>query len=282
MKRILLVFAFLFSFSLSFAYGVYSRYDSIKVVNLLHEASKMEKDTNWTLHFARKFIGVRYENYVLEQTKKEQLIIDLRRLDCTTFVETVAALALCCKHQEYTFSAYCRYLQKLRYRDGKIEDFSSRLHYFTDWIKDNVRMGFVSWPQEPTPPFTATKSPGYNIMTKLRKSYRQIATNDKLLAKISRCEDNLKGFSFRYIPKQLLNGGKKDLACISNGDIVCMVTSAECLDVAHLGIAVWHGDKLHMIDASKIKGKVVEEVKTLYQYQHTKAAQIGIIVVKMK
>ena len=272
---------------------VYSRYDSLKVVNLLEEVRDMtstdsptpnaQRPTSfYTLHFARKLIGVKYENYVLEQTRSEQLIIDLRRLDCTTFVETVAALAISAKHKEYTFHAFCRYLQKLRYRDGRIEDFSSRLHYFTDWIRDNVGKGYVSWPQQPNPPFTEVKSPGYNIMTKLRKSYRQIATNDKLLNKIARCEENLKGLTFRYIPKALLNGGKKDLACIGDGDIICMVTSAECLDVAHLGIAVWHGDKLHMIDASKIHGKVFEEVKTMYQYQRTKQAQIGIIVVKLK
>lgn len=261
---------------------VYTRYDSVKVVNLLEEASQLPESTNWNLYFARRLRGVKYENYILEQTPKEQLIVDLRHLDCTTFVETVLSLTLCRKNHKYTFDSYCYYLQQLRYRDGKITDFSSRLHYFTDWIRDNVKKGYVTWVQSPNPPFTAVKTPEYNCMTKFRKNYRQLVADTLLIPKIEKCEKSLQGMSFRYIPKSALNGDKHQLSCIKDGDVISMVTSAMSIDVAHLGIAVWGKDgKLHMIDASKIQGKVYEEAKSMFEYQATKRMHTGIIVVKL-
>ena len=42
-----------------------------------------------------------------------------------------------------TFADYCHVLQMLRYRQGQLTDYTSRLHYFSDWIIDNTAMGFV-------------------------------------------------------------------------------------------------------------------------------------------
>lgn len=261
---------------------VYDKSDSLLVEYLLEQAAVMPVSTNYNLYFARQLLGVKYVNYILEQTDEEQLIVDLRHLDCTTFVESVVALTVTAKKGKRSFRDFCKTLQTLRYRQGVITDFSSRLHYFTDWLQDNQRMGFVKWIQEPDPPFTATKTCTYTCMTRFWDKYKHLVADRSLIPKIAQCEANLRGTSFRYIPKEQLNAGKERLSCIQNGDILCMVTSAGCLDVAHLGIAVWHGNTLHMIDASMIHKKVTEEEKTMYEYQMTKPEQIGIIVARLK
>lgn len=261
---------------------VYDKTDSTLVTYLLEEAATMPRSSNFTLHFARSLIGVKYENYILEQTQTEQLIVDLRHLDCTTFVETVAALSICAKRRATSFADYCRTLRTLRYRDGIITDYSSRLHYFTDWIRNNQQHGFVEWIQSPNPPFTEQKICSYWCMTRLKHKYKQLVADPTLVPKIAKCEENLRGTPFRYIPKSLLNGNREQLSCINDGDIICMVSSAGILDVAHLGFAVWHGEELHMIDASMIHRKVVEEEKSMFKYQAGQPGQIGILVVKLK
>src|SRR4030065_910711 len=63
--------------------------------------------------------------------------------DCETFVENVVALA---RHVEFggkSFEGFKRLLQKVRYRRGHLQGYSSRLHYFSDWIHDNQKKGIL-------------------------------------------------------------------------------------------------------------------------------------------
>jgi hypothetical protein len=67
----------------------------------------------------------------------EELVIDLRRFDCVTFVESALALA-----RSRTPAGFRRELIRLRYRDGRVA-WRSRLHYFSDWLRANHRRGAV-------------------------------------------------------------------------------------------------------------------------------------------
>ena len=69
-------------------------------------------------------------------------------------------------------------------------------------------------------------------------------------------------------------------AAIHDGDIIAMLTRKKGLDTSHVGIAVWYSDGLHLLNASSIRGKVVEESKTLYQYMQGQRTQIGIRAVR--
>lgn len=280
-RRIILFFVFaLTCITVSARNVVYDKSDSILVENLLTKATSMPVSTNYPLFFARALKGVKYVAHVLEQTKTEQLIVNLRQLDCTTFVESVMALTICAKKGKRSFEDYCIILRTLRYRNGIITDYSSRLHYFTDWIVDNERMGFVRRIQTPEHIFSCTKASTYKCMTDLWKNYRQLVADKTLIPKIAVCEDRLRGMKFRYIPASRLKENRRQLSCIHDGDILCMVASADYLDVTHLGIAVWHGDVLHMIDASQIQGKVIEEAKSMHEYIKGKKSQKGILVVR--
>jgi len=58
--------------------------------------------------------------------------------DCTTFIETVMALAL-----ESDLEAATRTLQKIRYKDGQI-GYATRNHFIElDWVPNNVRAGYL-------------------------------------------------------------------------------------------------------------------------------------------
>ena len=138
-------------------YVQYSKSDSMKVVSLLNSARLQAEGTNFTIYFARKLLGLPYVAHTLEVNKRERLVVNLRQLDCTTYVENVVALTMCVRQKAYSFGAFCANLQKIRYRGGGVPHYVSRLHYFTDWIEDNTAKGLCREIQSPVPPFSATQ-----------------------------------------------------------------------------------------------------------------------------
>ena len=117
--------------------------DSIKVEALLQKASELPADSSRTMFFAQQLLGVPYVAGTLDEGKEEKLIVHLDKVDCTTFVETVLALALADKEKKRNFGSFKKALQHIRYRGGILDGYPSRLHYFSEWIKDNERKGIV-------------------------------------------------------------------------------------------------------------------------------------------
>ena len=121
----------------------YTKEDSALVVKLLKKAKTERGEENRIMYFGKKFLGLTYMAQTLEQGDKEHLIVNVHGLDCTTFIETVVAFALCDRENQSTFEDFCNNLRKIRYRNGEITDFTSRLHYFTWWAENNERFGIV-------------------------------------------------------------------------------------------------------------------------------------------
>jgi hypothetical protein len=69
---------------------------------------------------------------------------------------------------------------------------------------------------------------------------------------------------------------------IKDGDIIAIITSKPGLDTSHIGIAVWHNDGLHLLNASQIRKNVVEESMTLHDYMKKHPLQLGIRVIRVK
>lgn len=67
----------------------YTKEDSALVVRLLKEAKTKRGTENRMMYFGKKFLGLPYVGHTLELGDKEHLIVNLRELDCTTYVETV-------------------------------------------------------------------------------------------------------------------------------------------------------------------------------------------------
>lgn len=256
----------------------YQKEDSAEIAVLLSA-----KGTHSPLYFAKKLLGRPYVGQTLEINEEEQLVVNLRELDCTTLVETSAALALAEKNNERSFAGYCKALKQLRYRNGNISGYASRLHYFSQWIADNVAKGLVEdIGKSGGFPFTAKQEINLSFMTKNPQYYRQLKADEDLRKEIEKQEKSINGTIVNYIPKNLLNLDKTKLSCIHDGDIIALVTSKDGLDISHVGIAIWKGNKLHLLNASSLKHKVVADSQSLYEYQRKRQTQLGIRVIRLR
>lgn len=251
--------------------------DSIKICQLLSQANS-ETSTLW---FARQFLNVPYVAHTLEVNDDERLVVNTRQLDCTTLVETVAALKLCAQQGKRGFADYQQILRTLRYRQGRMAGYPSRLHYFTDWIRDKAEMQLVTDIQQPNPPFTAVQTVRVNYMSTHPTAYKALKANASLVPEIRAQEQSLTGMKVRYIPKHQIRNNKLLRSVVKDGDILAITCNKKGLDIAHLGFAVWRKDGLHLLNASMIHKKVVEEPMTLYQYMQKHKTHTGIRVVRI-
>ena len=256
--------------------------DTLLVNRLLTEARLLPSNANYTLYFAREFVGVPYVPHTLEVNNEEQLVVNLRQMDCTTLVENVVALTLCMKRGQYTAKDFQNTLTQLRYRDGKISGYTSRLHYFTDWIADNAKLGMVEEIQSPNPPFTSVQTINLNYMSTHPQAYKALRKDASLIQTIKEKEKELSVQKHRFIPKSEVNNTQTMRQTIKDGDIIAITCDKPGLDIAHLGFAVWHKDGLHLLNASQIHKKVVEEPMTLRQYLQKHPSHTGIRIIKVK
>lgn len=261
--------------------ATYSQSDISRINSLLREASQLkEKPKSWMLWFGKKFIGVPYVGGTLDRAEEEKLVINTSELDCTTFVEIVTALTRCMSgNGKRDFSDFCRQLQHVRYINGEIA-YEKRQHYFTVWISDNAEEGIVTDIQN-NPPFTKVQHVSVNWMTTHQQSYKMLKNNAKRLQGIKALEEQICGKSYRYIPKEQIVDSRLFRNTIHNGDILVMITNKKGLDTTHIGIASWHQDGLHMLNASSIHKKVIDEPMLLRTYMMKHPSQIGIRVCRV-
>ena len=273
MKRLLILCFISFSVLVSQA----QRTDSLFVVKALHGTSAD------VLSFARQFLGLPYVAHTLEIHAKgqERLVVNTREMDCTTLVENVLALTLCAKNNERSFNDFRKYLRQLRYRQGVINGYPSRLHYFTDWIEDNTKMGFVHEIQQDKSPFSALQIINVGYMSNHPQSYEALKAHPEFINIITAQEKKLNGRRYRYIPKNMVKNTKLMRKIVHDGDIIAITCSKPGLDIAHLGFAVWHRDGLHMLNASQIHHRVVEEPMTLDRYLKKHPKHTGIRIIRL-
>ena len=273
-RQSILLGVFLCCFCSVFANGQ----DSIKVEKWLKEAFALSNDSCRTLHFAKQMLGVPYVAGTLDGNEEEQLVVRTDALDCTTFVETVLALCIADKRDKRDFEGFKKALMQVRYRDGNLNGYASRLHYFSDWIRNNEQMGFV---MECTSETTCAqpKELWLDFMTTHVESYQPMMKKPSLLAGIASVEKKWQGVQVSYIPKEMLNLSPEKLK-IKNGDILAITTDIKGLDVVHVGFAFWKEGKLHLLHASSSAKKVIEDSKSLYEYSKNKKAHTGVRAIR--
>lgn len=258
----------------------YTAKDSTIVMNLLQKAVASKQKRNVFLFFARSLEGTPYVAQTLEHNEQEQLVVNLREVDCTTYVEYVLALTLCHCNNKPTFAAFCDYLRRIRYINGQIS-YTTRQHYFTIWIEGNRKNGYVTEIQAPDPPFTQTQTIAVDYMSNHPEKYPMLAKHKKLIESIKQLERGCNGAVYKYIPKTAVANTPLFRHTVRNGDILALVTKKKGLDTTHIGIAVWHKDGLHLLNASSIRKKVVDETIPLKTYMQKQTSQIGIRVIRV-
>ena len=223
---------------------------------------------------AKFFLGVPYVTSTLEK-EPEQLVVNLSELDCVTFVENVFALSYTVHNGAPTFEKYCKNLQNIRYRNGIIGDYTDRLHYTSDWLFENQRKGIITIlsgkPQQSPIAFTL------DIMSSNTGTYKQLKSNQPLVDKILAIEREASSRELPYFPKDRIESARSHFR---NGDMVAFVTSNKGIDISHVGLIYFDGDKLTFIHASSREIKVVIEKLSLQDYCMPTKSNLGIIVAR--
>lgn len=260
----------------------YTASDSLTVERLLETGRKERGDENRMVYYGKKFLDIPYVAHTLEVGDEEQLVVNLSQMDCTTFVEYVAALSMCDMKGQGRFRDFCDNLTRIRYRNGVIDGYASRLHYFTWWGEDNEKMNIVEEIVSDEAPFTAVQTVQIDYMSSHPSLYKRLRSDAGLIPLIKEYERATNGKQYRYIPKSRLGGTREQLASVCSGDIVSIITNKRGLDTSHVGIAVWQDGRLHLMHASSLKKKVVLDSETFYSYSKKQASQLGIRVYRMK
>ena len=272
------------------AQTIYSASDSITTEQLLSKAISLPPKTCLTVFFGNKLAGLPYRSGTLEKNYvgrggcgQEQLIVNTREFDCTTFVETVLALARTAERGKHSFNDFCNNLQAFRYQQGTIADYTSRNHYFSTWI-DNATNSSIMYEVVPTDKALCRKRKlNIHYMTSHPERYHALQgeRNEDYLRKIKQMEQRQNMKEVTYIPKNVLNNPRNLLSFIKDGDIVAIETSKEGLDTSHVGIAVWSSDnRLRFIHASSAYHKVV--TSPVYTYLKKQKHAIGIRILRLK
>jgi hypothetical protein len=252
--------------------------DSIRVEKWLKEAASLPKDSCRTLHFAKQMLGVPYVAGTLDGNEEEQLVVRTDALDCTTFVETVLAFCIADKRGERDFNGFKKALTDVRYRDGILNGYTSRLHYFSDWIRNNEQMGFVKECTSETA-CAQPKELWLDFMTTHVDSYLPMKKDASLVEEMAAQEKNWQGTVVSYIPKEKLDLSSDELK-IKDGDVLALVTNIKGLDIVHVGFAFWREGKLHLLHASSSAKKVIEDPKTQYESSKNTKAHIGLRAIR--
>ena len=223
---------------------------------------------------AEFFLEKPYVAGTLDKNDIEKLVINLREFDCVTFVETVMALANTTASNDLTFDNFASQLKQIRYRNGVIDGYDSRLHYTSDWAENNVEKKILSAKSQELGGILETKN--IDFMTSQRSAYNALKTDDEMLGKIKSIENDInKRKGFYYLPKEKITSKEAEIPHMA---MIAFTTSIKGLDTTHTGFAYKKNGKLTFIHASSAKNKVVIDEKTLSDYCKGQKSCTGIMV----
>jgi cell wall-associated NlpC family hydrolase len=200
----------------------------------------------------RSFIGTDYIAGSLEAAGEEHLIINVDKFDCTTFVENVLAFARYIKKGNPSADSFASELRQIRYRNGIINQYPSRLHYFSDWIYDNIKKHLI---KDVTDSLGGEKIKfSLSFMSTHPEFYKKLMENPSFIPVIKKQEEDINRRLYFYIPAGKVAEVEKD---IRPGDILAFTSSVDGLDINHVGLAVIGKDKrIHLLHAPLINSKV--------------------------
>jgi len=247
-----------------------------QIMQLLGTDKQLPMDQT-VMKVAMQLLGTPYLSFTLEQ-EPEMLTVNTRQTDCILFVEMCLAMGLTSKMDKPTFDDYCDNLRMLRYRNGIVDGYDSRIHYTSEWIRQAEGRGIM---HEITSEIGGVLSgQRFNFMSNHPDSYKQMVGNAKVTKGIKAMEENLNRFSdYYYIPKADLPSSIK---YIKDGDIICFNDSHEGLDIAHVAYAYWRDGELTFIHASMADKKVEINPVPLIEYTNRIKGHNGLRVVRLK
>lgn len=228
------------------------------------------------IEIGKSFMGTIYVANTLEiNSPDEKLVVNLTGLDCVTFVENCLTFARCVKKDKTTFNDYKAELTNIRYREGKIEGYASRLNYFCDWIYDNEKKGIVENITGDLGGIVYNKT--INFMSTHTKSYKQLADKSELEG-ILEAEEAINSRTYYYVPTKNIS---KIYNKLRNGDIIATTTTIAGLDVTHTGYVCKDDEgRTYFLHASSKNKEVIISSKELADYIVEDSKKTGIMVAR--
>lgn len=227
------------------------------------------------------FVGTPYVPGTLEVGEPERTVVNLRGLDCVTLVESVLAIVDVVRNGPVAGpdpaalrASYVRSLERIRYRDGVLAGYPSRLHYFSEWIRNGDEKGIVRSVTPDLDP-VVDREP-LSFMSAHPEAYPQLARPDHLRA-IRALEASLSARPRHYVPEEAIEALTDR---IRTGDVIAATSTVEGLDVAHTGIAVWSSGRLHLLHAPLVGDSVQVSEEPLARRIARLEGQDGIMVAR--
>ena len=174
-----------------------------------------------------QFLGCRYLAHPLPDRSDgiEGLNVNFTAFDCVTFCETVLALAASGAAADFT-----HHLRQLRYA-GSEARWSERNHYFSEWIRSNIRKTYLQGLPE-LHHAVAAKTLSVVKALPARPVTLRVSPHREILAEARR---------------------------LRTGDVVAFVPPWESLDVFHCGLLIPKDGDLILRHASRSRGGVSDE-----------------------
>lgn len=253
--------------------------DTIAISQMLSDAtaalSRNATPSERVVYIARQFMDTPYLTGTLESTP-EDVTVNLEGMDCTTFVDNVLAMAYTIGEGRMSWRDFTYNLERMRYRGGRMNGYSSRLHYVSAWITDNIHRGIIT---EVTAnlPNVSYEVKNIDFMSRNRDKYPVLSDSTEY-ARIREMESAYRNHRFPYIKSRNARTACPDLR---EGDIVAITTRTPGLDVQHMGIVVKVDGEPHLLHASSVENKVAISQYTLDEYLKRNRSATGFRVVRL-
>ena len=229
-------------------------------------------------------IGTPYVAFTLEEyiraggdaSSTEPLALSLTRFDCVSLVESCLAITRVADDSGApTWERFGREMERMRYRGAERRDYTSRLHYFSEWISDGARRGLLrdlgaelGGVEDARP---------LRFMTEHRSSYPALA-NDVVFQGIGEMERSLDGQPRRVIPTNRI---PEISDRIETGDVLAFATAIPGLDVTHSAFAYRDATGVLRVLHAPLSGGAVEiTTTTLPEYVAAIRRSTGILVAR--
>ncbi len=222
---------------------------------------------------AKYLLNTPYVEKTLEIGEKESLVINLREMDCVTYVENVLAITSILNKRSSYWNEFINSLVKIRYRDGIIGDYSSRLHYTTEWLQQKVENGTIILVSDYVG--DNEMDTGVSFMTSNSHLYERLKNNADLINKMRDIEQHISSYRMNYVRKENIESVE---SFIQEGDIIAFVTSIKGLDISHIGFATLIDGRVYLLHASPVTQQVSITKEPLSDYMDDKKSVLGIVV----
>ena len=278
MRQVLLLLIVLINYQLGYTQQITcSPKDKVAVEEKIKTIEELlQPDFGSTIvSVGKTFMKTPYVAKTLEIGDTETLVVNLQGLDCTTFVENVLAFSMLLKQQEDSFDAFVKNLEVIRYKDGDLDGYASRLHYFSEWIANNAEKGLLKDITGEIGGAEITKD--IDFMSTHRDLYPFLA-DDANFEKIKASENYLNSQAICVLAQDKIAENEH---LIQSGDIIALATSINGLDVTHTGIATREKDgRIHLLHASTGSMEVEVSKKPLAEYLKGIKSNTGIMVAR--